>query len=220
MSTDDVSCGILICYLMTIISPPTSVLSYPVMSTSVSNNSAAPVKILATSFANSTISYSLQTELYPVLHPDHNQLLTTESSLRLVQPEAETLIYPVTNHQGQKLLAEVSEKGAIMLISNETFTGEEIKRTALSLLDDFNGVNTRVRPGPRKTPQLERPDVLIHKEDDDIMDRRMQHEIPKWVDCKPAKPRHMRRKKPHPPFREFFGEQQRIFYSESGMKGY
>ncbi|KAF5398147.1 hypothetical protein PHET_08806 [Paragonimus heterotremus] len=105
-----------------------------------------------------------------------------------------------------------------MLTSNETLTGEEIKRTALSLLDDFNGVNTRVRPGPRKTPQLESPDVLIHKEDEDIMNRRMQHEIPKWVDCKPPKPRHMRRKKPYPLFREFFGEEQRIFYSESGIK--
>ncbi|KAA3675298.1 uncharacterized protein DEA37_0010225, partial [Paragonimus westermani] len=81
MSTDDVSCGTTICYLMTIVSLPTYVLSYPVMSTSVQNNNTASVKILATSFANSTISYSLQTELSPVLHPDHNQLLTTESSL-------------------------------------------------------------------------------------------------------------------------------------------
>ncbi|KAF6779444.1 hypothetical protein AHF37_01009 [Paragonimus kellicotti] len=178
---------------MTIISLPNSVLSYPITSMPMQNNSAASVEVLTTS----TILYSLQSELSTILRPDHDQLLTNEPFPRQIQPEAETLIYPVINPQGQKLLAEVSEEGAIMLTSNEMLTGEEIKRTALSLLDDFNGVN------------------MLHEEDEDIVNRRMQHEIPKWVDSKPPKPRHMRRRKPHPLFREFFGEEKQRFYEKA-----
>ncbi|KAF5394896.1 hypothetical protein PHET_09666 [Paragonimus heterotremus] len=84
MPVDGVSCGIIICCLTTIISLPSSVLSYPVTSVPIQNNSADFLEILTTSLANNTSLYTLQTELSTVLRSDHDQLLTNESFLRQV----------------------------------------------------------------------------------------------------------------------------------------